>query len=470
MDFKRLQEFSTKKWQEENGIVKALSDYIEVPNMSPMFDAEWETNGLTDKALDIIIDWIKRQNIAELKLEVIREAGRTPVMLLELPAKGNSDKRVLMYGHMDKQPPLTDLWEEGLHPHKPVLRDGKLYGRGGADDGYASFASIASLMALRDQGLDHPSVVILIEACEESGSRDLPYYVDKLKDRIGDVNLIICLDSGCGNYDQLFLTTSLRGSTTAEVTVDVLKEGVHSGMGSGVVASSFRIFRHLLSDLEDPETGKILLDDLYVDIPKERLEQAKTAAGFLGDSIYSGFPFHEGGRPISDDPYELLLNRTWRPQLEITGGEGFPPCSIAGNVLRPYSKFKLAMRLPPTADPEKALQAMSKVFDKSPYGMKVTFKATNKGSGWNSPAIAPWLEKAVNDASMNAFNKPCVLMGEGGAIPFMGMLGKKFPNAQFVISGVLGPKSNAHGPNEFIHVPYAEKLTACVAYILHQAN
>ena len=365
-------------------------------------------------------------------------------------------------------------WSEHLGPWKPVIEGDRLYGRGGADDGYALFGSLAAMCALRQQGVAHSRCVLMIEACEESGSYDLPYYVDHLAARIGKPSLVVCLDSGCGNYDQLWLTTSLRGMTGGNLSMQVLTEGVHSGDATGIVASSFRILRQLLSRLEDEVTGKIKPSELYVEIPAQRVEQARSTAQVLGDAIYSKFPFVDGMRPLEKDLTELVLNRTWRPALAVTGMGGIPPLDSAGNVLRPFTAAKLSLRLPPTLDGTAAGDLLKRLLEKDPpYGCKVDFALEKATSGWNAPALAPWLEQSVDAASRQFFGPPPAYNGEGGSIPFMGMLGEKFPGAQFLITGVLGPHSNAHGPNEFLHIPTGKRVSMCVAKVVadhHQAS
>jgi len=464
MDTARITRYISDLWDAE--IVPQLMEYIRIPNKSPMFDKEWVAHGYMDAAVKLMESWArgKLSQLPGATLEVVRLQGRTPLIYIEVP--GQNDDTVVLYGHLDKQPEMTG-WSEGLGPWTPVLKGDKLYGRGGADDGYAIFGSLAALLALREQGVPHARCVILIEACEESGSYDLPYYVDHLAARIGNPSLVVCLDSGCGNYDQLWLTTSLRGMTGGELTVQVLEEGVHSGDASGVVPSSFRILRELLSRLEDPETGRIKPPQLYTDIPPQRIEQAKAAADILGKELYGKFPFVAGMRPVTEDLPELVLNRTWRPQLAVTGADGLPPLESAGNVLRPKTSVKLSLRVPPTLDGAKAGEFVKQLLETDPpYGAKVTFKLEKDGSGWNAPQLSPWLEQAVAAASQHYFGAPAAYMGEGGSIPFMGMLGAKFPQAQFLITGVLGPHSNAHGPNEFLHIPTGKKVSMVVADVV----
>ncbi|MEO5558307.1 MAG: M20 family metallopeptidase [Dokdonella sp.] len=465
MDSKALNGFVGGLWDGE--IVPQLTEYIKIPNKSPMFDAQWAEHGYMDQAVALMEAWARRQPISGMQLEVVRLAGRTPLIFIEIPGTDTaSSDTVLLYGHLDKQPEMTG-WSAHLGPWKPVLEGDKLYGRGGADDGYAIFGSLAAIMALQAQKIPHARCVVMIEACEESGSYDLPYYVDHLAARIGKPSLIVCLDSGCGNYDQLWLTTSLRGLTGGNLTVKVLEEGVHSGDASGVVASSFRILRQVLSRLEDEVSGRILPQELHVEIPAQRVTQAKRTAEILGDAVYSKFPLVSGMQPMNTELAELVLNRTWRPALSVTGVGGLPGLDSAGNVLRPYTSVKLSLRVPPTLNATKSGEFLKRLLETNPpYGAKVTFDVEKAGSGWEAPALASWLEHSVEAASQAFFGAPVAYNGEGGSIPFMGMLGEKFPGAQFLITGVLGPHSNAHGPNEFLHIPTGKRMSMCVAQVI----
>ena len=466
MDASKIDRFIADKWDDD--IVPQLVEYIRIPNKSPMFDAQWAQHGYMDAAVALMEAWAKAQAIPGLVVEVVQLDGRTPLIYLEVPATGadTGEDCVLLYGHLDKQPEMTG-WDEGLGPWTPVLRGDRLYGRGGADDGYAIFGSLAAIQALQAQAAPHARCVILIEACEESGSYDLPAYVDHLADRIGKPSLVVCLDSGCGNYEQLWCTTSLRGLAGGNLTVKVLEEGVHSGDASGIVPSSFRLLRQLLSRIEDEDTGRILLDGLQVEVPEDRMAQARKVSDVLGEEVYDKFPFLPGMRPMAEDLTELVLNRTWRPALSVTGADGIPPLASAGNVLRPHTAVKLSLRLPPTLDGKRAGELLKDTLLRDPpNGAQVTLELEKASAGWNAPAMAPWLERAIDAASHEFFGAPAMYMGEGGSIPFMGMLGEKFPGAQFMITGVLGPHSNAHGPNEFLHIPMGKKVTASVARVL----
>jgi acetylornithine deacetylase/succinyl-diaminopimelate desuccinylase-like protein len=433
-----------------------------------MFDPKWAAEGHTDRVIELFSAWVAAQAVPGLTLEVMRAEGRTPLLFLELAATGGGGGTVLMYGHLDKQPPMAAAWAEGLHPYKPVVRDGKLYGRGGADDGYAIFGAVTALAALEAQGVAHGRAVIIIEACEESGSPDLPQYVMSLKARIGTPTLIVCLDSGCGNYDQMWITTNLRGLVGGNLRVTILKEAVHSGSSSGVVPSSFRIARQLLSRVEDEATGRVLLPELHCAIPPDRVREAGAVAAIMGDAVYRNFPWVEGAAPAgAEDHAELLLRRTWRPALSVTGAAGFPSLEQAGNVLRTETAFKLSMRLPPRCEAEAAGAALKAALEaRPPHGAHVAFELEKSAGGWDAPASAPWLAAAVDAASLAAFGRAPAYFGEGGSIPFMGMLGELFPQAQFVVTGVLGPGSNAHGPNEFLHIDFTKRIIQAVALIL----
>ncbi|NZA27499.1 M20 family metallopeptidase [Luteimonas sp. SJ-92] len=466
MDTGKVDRYISSKWDED--IVPQLVEYIRIPNKSPMFDADWAAHGYMEDAVRLMEGWAKAQPIPGMQVETVRLEGRTPLIFIDIPAAhgGSDEDCVLLYGHLDKQPEMTG-WDDDLGPWKPVLRDGRLYGRGGADDGYAIYGSLAAVLALHEQQLPHARCVVLIEACEESGSYDLPAYVDHLAGRIGNPSLVVCLDSGCGNYEQLWCTTSLRGLAGGNLTVKVLEEGVHSGDASGVVPSSFRLLRQLLSRIEDEATGRILIEGLHAQVPAERLQQARRAAEVLGTAVYDKFPLLPGLAPMHADLAELVLNRTWRPALSVTGVGGVPTLDSAGNVLRPHTAVKLSLRLPPTIDGRRAGELLqAELLRDPPNGATVTLELEKAATGWNAPALSPWLEKAIDGASRAFYGQPAMYMGEGGSIPFMGMLGEKFPGAQFMITGVLGPHSNAHGPNEFLHIAMGKRVTACVAQVL----
>jgi acetylornithine deacetylase/succinyl-diaminopimelate desuccinylase-like protein len=464
MDVARLKASVNQTW--DDSILERLIAYVRIPNKSPMFDPQWERNGHMEAAVQLIAQWCRAQPLPGARVEVRRIAGRTPLLLIDVP--GELPGSALLYGHLDKQPEFTG-WMAGLGPWEPVLREGKLYGRGAADDGYAVFSSLTAIAALKQQRLRLPRCLVLIEACEESGSIDLPAHLEALGDALGEPSLVVCLDAECGNYEQVWCTTSLRGNLIGTLRVRVLTEGVHSGLATGIAPTPFRILEQLLARIENPVTGDLLLDELHVSIPRDRRAQAVAAAQVLGHDVAGKLPWAPGVHPVSNDPTELIINSTWRGTLAVTGADGLPPVVSAGNVLLPELTVKLSLRLPPTCDAASATAAVRAALENDPpYGAQVSFE-TPEGSasaGWNAPALAPWLEESIGRASRAVFGRDAVHVGCGGTIPFMGMLGERFPRTQFFITGVLGPQANAHGPNEFLHIDYARKLTACVSLVL----
>jgi acetylornithine deacetylase/succinyl-diaminopimelate desuccinylase-like protein len=461
MDAKRLSTFIAKTW--DDSIIDRLIAYVRIPNKSPLFDPRWEENGYMEAAVKLMADWCRAQPLPGARVEVRRLPGKTPLLLIDVP--GEIPGCVLLYGHLDKQPEFTG-WLPGLGPWEPVIRDGKLYGRGSADDGYAVFSSLTAIAALKEQRVPLPRCVVLIEACEESGSIDLPAHLGALGAALGVPSLVVCLDAECGNYEQVWCTTSLRGNLVGNLRVRVLTEGVHSGMATGIAPTPFRILEQLLARIESPISGELLLDELHVQLPQDRRLQAAHAAKVLGAEVAGKIPWAQGVQALSNDPTELIINNTWKATLAVTGAEGLPPLPSAGNVLLPEVAVKLSLRLPPTCDAKVASRAVREALVRDPpYGAQVTFEGDGTG-GWNAPAFAPWLEESITQASRAIYGRDAVHIGCGGTIPFMGMLGKQFPKTQFFITGVLGPHANAHGPNEFLHLKYAEKLTACVSLVL----
>lgn len=467
MDFSALHRFIERRWQDD--LLPVLTDYIAIPCQSPAFEPDWAERGHMQRAVTLMTDWARARlaDVPGARVDVVTLPGRTPVIYIEIPGEGTAP--VLIYGHLDKQPPMSG-WTQGREAWTPSLEGERLYGRGGADDGYAIFAAILAIQALRDQGLAHAACTILIEACEESGSGDLPHYVEHLAPRMGAPAVVVALDAGCGSYEQLWLTTSLRGQVAGALSVRVLEEGVHSGDASGVVASSFRIARMLLSRLEDPDSGEIV-GEFHAAIPPSRRAQAHIAASALGDGLHAQLPLLPGMRPVHTDSAEVLLNRAWRPQLAITGVDGLPAVADAAAVMQPATTLKLSLRLPPTLDAHNAAVRLQTLLESEPpYGSEVAFRIDMVSQGWHAPETADWLEASLERASQAHFGAGLALIGGGGGIPFLAMLGQRFPSAQFVVTGVLGPQSNAHGPNEFLHLPTAQRITAVVARLLHDAR
>lgn len=452
-------EFVEMVWDDE--IIPALEDYIRIPNKSPAFDPDWEGRGHMADAVEQLRQWAESFPIERAMVEVVTLPGRTPTLVVDI--EGDAPGNILWYGHYDKQPEFTG-WDEGLSPWTPVIRNGRLYGRGGADDGYAMFGSLTAIAAAQRQGIPHARSIVLVEGCEESGSFDLPFYMEALSDRIGTPDLVICLDAECGDYDRLWATTSLRGMLSGTLTVSVLSEGVHSGAAGGIVPSSFRLLRHVIERVEDSSTGTI--PELEVEVPADAHRQAEQVARTLGAGVVERFPWTAASRP---DPAlaDLVAANTWGPSLGVVGLGGAPGISDAGNTLRPFTSAKLVFRLPPSLDAESASQRIKALLENDPPpGAEVRFELDPAHTGWHAPPTAAWLRESVDNASRDFFGQPALTMGTGGTIPFMKMLGDRYPDVQFVVTGVLGPGSNAHGPNEFLDIATGKRVTACMARIL----
>ena len=464
MDIEDIKKASDIVW--EQSVLPPLKEYITIPAISPAYDKSWEQNGYLLKAAQLIETWCRQLGLNGCDIRLITPQGRTPLLLIDVQASDTKHTdTVLFYGHIDKQPEFSG-WDDNKGPWKPVIENDRLYGRGGADDAYSVFCAMSAIKILQDKGLPHERCVLLIESAEESGSFDLDYYLDEYQGIIGTPSLVICLDSGCGDYERMWLTTSLRGGIFGVLTVKILTDGIHSG-GSGAVASSFRIMRQLLDRIEDAETGDILIDELHAPVPEHRLEQMKVAAQVLGEDIITAFPLVDGATPVTDDRVQLLINQTWKPTLSYTGIDGVPALEKAGNVLRPKTSLALSFRLSPTADPQKASRKIKSVLEADPpYGAHVTFESPKTGNGWEMPELDPVLDRIIRQSGLDCYGREVGFLGEGGGIPLMNMLSKRFPKARFIVTGVLGPHSNAHGPNEFLHIPFVKTLTSTVACIL----
>ncbi|APU17973.1 M20/M25/M40 family peptidase [Actinoalloteichus sp. GBA129-24] len=459
---------TTVQRQWDSAVLPSLERLVEIPALSPAFDPDWASSGHLDAAIAHVESWISDRGLTGATTRVLRGPGRTPLLVVDVPATPGAEDAgtVLLYGHLDKQPPVGG-WSEGLGPWTPVVRDGRLYGRGAADDGYAAYAATTAVEALRSTGGAHARAVVLLETGEESGSPDLPAYLAELSDDLGEVTLVVCLDSGAGDYERMWLTTSLRGMAQIRVRVTVLDAGQHSGMASGVVPSSFRVLRVLLDRIEDAETGELLLPELSVEVPANRIDEVRAAIEAVPGLVSDGIPLPADIRPVVDDPVEQALNNTWRPTLSVIGAAGLPDPDEAGNVLRPSTTLALSFRLPPTADPDAALAALRTVLTTDvPYGARVELDRSECAPGWNAPEVAPWLGAALATASDEVFASPWRTMGIGGSIPFMGLLHAAYPAAQFVVTGALGPGSNAHVPDESLQLDYAAKVTSAVAVVL----
>ncbi len=449
----------------EQDALPTLFQYATMAALSPAYDANWVSNGHLHAATQLFAEWARERDLREFTVQVHEIEGRTPVITVIVEATAPTTGTVVLYGHLDKQPPLGE-WSEGLGPYSPVRRDNRVYARGLADDGYAMFASLLALEDLEARGIPHARCVVLIEASEESGSPDLAEHLDRLAPILGDVELLICLDSGALTYDRLWVTTSLRGNLIAELTVQVLERGQHSGSASGVVPSSFRVARQLLDRVEDSSTGRIQLFELFGEIPAAHRAAAVAVTDEFGDVAGDEQPIVEGLELMGANPAERLLQRTWWPTLSITGVGGIPSVADAGNVLRASTTLVLSLRLPPNVSGPSAEEALQRALTTNVPSNAVVTLRTESADGWLSPPLSPWLADCLETASLEAFGKPVGFAGEGGTIPFLAVLGARYPKVQFVATGVLGPNSNAHGIDEMLDLDTAVSVSNAVTHII----
>lgn len=463
MNYETTQKIVEEQFTKE--ILPNLSEFIKIDNLSPAYDKEWNTNGKLEHAAKFCLDWALKQGIKGIKGELIKDEDKTPVIFIEIEAL-NSDKNILMYGHFDKQPHFTG-WAEGLGPTTPVIKDGFLYGRGGADDGYAIFSCITALKAIQEQGGKHGRIVLLIEGSEESGSIHLVPYITKLKDRIGTPDLLVCLDSGCQDYDTLWITNSLRGVVILDVTVETLEEGVHSGAGSGLAPDSFTVLRNILDRIDDSKTQKVI-EEFHVEVPKNRLDEINRVAELKKEKVLEHVKLTPGVEPLTHDYTELIIRNTWAPTLVVVGASGLPAHDTAGNVLRPNTSFRLSMRLPPTYDPNVAMERLNEIVTKDPpFNAKITTSRKNPGPGWNNKQFSQKLHDSLNTSSQKLWGKEYFSFGEGGSIPFIKLLADSFPECEIIVCGVLGPNSNAHSCNEALNIGYCKNITSTITHTLH---
>jgi len=453
----------------ERDVLPALSEYTTVECLSPAFAPDWAVTGELRRAADLLAAWCAARPVPGLRAEVVQAPGLTPVLVVEAPAVAGVTGTVLVYGHLDKQPP-QGAWREGLGPYRPVRRGDLLFGRGTADDGYSVFAALSALEALAAGAAPRPRVVVLIEGSEESGSPHLPEYLERLAPRVGRPDLVVCLDSGCLTYDRLWLTDSLRGNLVADIRVDVLTEGVHSGLAGGIVPSSFRLLRRLLSRIEDEATGRILLPELVAEIAAGHGANLEAVAAEFPGAVGVDLPTVPGLVLEQSSDAERLVAKAWAPALAVTGIAGIPPVGDAGNVLRPSTQAKVSLRLPPTVDAAAAGEALVRALTADPpSGARVTVELDTPADGWVAPDPEPWVAAALEESSRATFGRPPSGYGEGGTIPFLAELGRRYPGTPLVATGVLGPGSNAHGPNEALHLPMARAVSAAVAHLVAAA-
>ncbi|MED5398347.1 MAG: M20/M25/M40 family metallo-hydrolase [Candidatus Thermoplasmatota archaeon] len=446
----------------EQSILPSLSEFIEIKALSPLFEPAWAELGELDATIELFCKWLDEQDLDGMSYETHRIEDKSPVLLVSIDGTGPGE--VIFYSHLDKQPSKPELWSEGLHPLKAVRRDPWLYGRGSIDDGYGGYLCVTSVKLLQEAGIPHPRCTFLIETCEESGSFDLPPYLEALSRQLGDPDMIVVLDSGGPDYDHIWMTEALRGLVSGTLSVRVSNEGIHSGTSGGSIPSSFRIQRMLLDRVEDSSTGEVLIPEMHVNISDEIRGKAAALAEVVGDSLWDQLPTVDSLVRVADTTEDMIIGMNWQPTLSIIGADGMPPVQVAGNVLRTNTDLKLSFRIPPGVDSETVLAKAKAILEANPpYGAAVTFTPDSCADGFHAPPMEGKVRDAIHDASMQLTGLPPLASWTGGTIPFMAMMQGKYPNAMFLCTGASGPGNNAHGPDEKMLIPSAKRLTAALS-------
>lgn len=465
MDYNTTREFVDKHW--DSWFCEGLKDFINVPNLTPMVDSEFLSNGLIEQAAECLDTWVKKLDIKGITRKEVR-MGESICPLYIYVVDGEVDKTVMMYGHLDKQPYNAAKWSEGLHPTKAVVKDGWLYGRGGADDGYAPFLALLAVKNAQMQGAKIPRIALVLETEEESGSPSLTKLLETARPIIGNPAYCICLDSGAFDYKRLWLTSSLRGICVVDVNIQAGAQGYHSGETGGIIPETARVARVLMDRVDDSNTGKVLIPELQTEIPTWAKEEAKYIANLSGDRMYKKYNFTPGVEAMGQENLpEMYLNNTWRANASITGADGFPPIKSAGNVVRSKTSYRISMRLPPNCKPVQAVKGMHRALSKeTPYNCQIELEGNHTGSGWCMKEQAPWFDKALKDIGTEFYGEKPGSYGMGGSIPFLSELEIMFPSTNILALGIIGEKSNAHGPDEGMNLDYTKRLLCCVSHLL----
>ncbi len=459
-DMDGLLSMSDEIW--EQSILPSLSNFIEIKALSPLFEPDWDKLGELDATIDLFCEWVERQELDGLTYSVHRIEDRSPVLLITVEGTGPGE--VVFYSHLDKQPSKPELWSEGLGPLSAVRRGPWLFGRGSIDDGYGGYLCVAALKLLQNSNTPHPKCSFLIETCEESGSYDLPPYLEALKEDLGEPDMIVVMDSGGPDYEHIWITEALRGLISGTLSIKVSHEGIHSGTSGGSIPSSFRIARTLLDRVEDSNSGQILIPEMHVDISDDLRKKAESLAGVVGNSLWDQLPTVDSLKPVSEDTADMILGMNWQPSLCVIGADGLPSVQVAGNVLRTNTDLKLSFRIPPGVDADTIEPILKETLEKDPpYGAQVTFSPDSSANGFHSPPLEGEVRRAITESSVHFTGKPPLATWIGGTIPFMAMMQSRYPSAKFLCTGASGPGNNAHGPDEKLHIPSAKRLTAVLA-------
>ena len=470
MDKKSFEKYIEKMFT--YNLLPTLIDFIRIPNLSPAYDYNWNTNGLLLKAANLIISYAKSLDIKNANINLIQDKGRTPLIFIDISATRINDTRtVLLYAHFDKQP-YGEGWDEDKFPTNPVIINGRLYGRGSADDGYASFSILTAIKACQDHNCPLPRICLIFEGAEESTDEDLTYYFDKLLPVIGNnVIAFIPLDSGGPSYDRLWINNSLRGIVKFDINIQSLDLDCNFGPeASGRVAENLFLLRKVLDGVMDSTTGEILIDELFVkEIPKSIEEEMDKEIEIVGDTFFDTIPLYDGVKPLKTDVKEAIINYRWKPSCSILGIDNCPKIEENGFGVSKSIKVRVGIRLPPGVDYKVAIEALKKTISQNIYfGAKIELVYASGSNGWHLSNFSSRTKNIFNKASLEYFGNEIVLRGGGGSIPFISYFQTKYPNADVICTGISGSDSNEHGPNENLNIEACKKMILILCYFLSE--
>lgn len=448
-----------------NNALPSFKTFLTIENCTPAYDPDWDKNGLLKSAASHLKAYaLKSSGVQGLNAILSSDEGKTPFLLVTVDSTSGDGKSILLYGHFDKQPPNSG-WSQGLGPYLPVEKDGYLYGRGSADDGYAFYAMLTIIKALQNFNIPHPKFVIILEGSEESGSIDLPIYIEEYQQFIGQPDLILALDSGIIDYNRIWLTSSLRGVVSCDLTVKTLTKGVHSGKGSGIAPESFMIIRKLLSKLED-YNDQSRMKDFEVEIPDSEKTKISKAVEVMGDDWCSKIPILPGMKLLGDTPTDRLINWTWKPALTVAGARGIPNVKDAGNVLRPYTTLYLSIRTPPTFDGIlNGKKILEDITNQTPFNSTVLIENYEAFNGSLIKEPSDNLKSQIDNLAKNYISGGMAQIPVGISIPFTTIFSQYFPKSQILVTGCAGVDSNAHGPNERLNLSYTKNFICSFVHI-----
>ena len=451
-------------------IIPNLMNFIRIPNLSPAYDYHWSTNGLLLQAANLIISYARSLDLKNAKIELIQDQGYTPLIFIEIPAsRPNDDRTVLLYAHFDKQPHGTG-WDDDKGPTKPVIINNRLYGRGSADDGYASFAILTAIQTCQQHNCPLPRICILFEGAEESTDAHLTYYFNKLMPILGK-NLIsfIPLDAGCSDYDRLWTANSLRGSLKFDLNIQTLFNDCKYGPeASGRVAENLFLLRKVEEGIMDTSTGQVKIQEFFVkEIPKNIEEEMEKEIQILGDKFLDNIPLYNGVSPLSNDIKELMINNRWKPTCTILGIDNCPKSEDNGFGVNKSIKVRIGMRTPPGIDIQKAINVLKEKINNSIFfGAKISVENISIAEGWYMTTFAEKTKNILNQASLTYFGNELIFKGVGASLPFITYFQKNYPNTDIICTGILGPDSNEHGPNENLNIDACKKMILVLCYYL----